>query len=819
VDAYGGAPAVRGLDGILVISPRSGLVQADSSELTFGFPSLFSGLWDVRDFTAKVAWRLEDDATRVYSDDIAMNYGAESRLTGAFDLKLVPGGEDVLGLKVGVEDGRADMLSEFVPVNLVNRGLYDWLTTSIEEADIVRGTYYGHGRIGGGSPPGAFVSSMFYDFENSTVNYDQRWPLVTDAAGRVFVHQGRTRIDLASGLTGGLELQPGQVRVEPGSEGTSTRVYVDAAAPVPGDALAYWMERSPLGEMTGGASERLQVGGDFFLDLGLGFAIDSDEPPDVDALVRAQSGSVTFPAADLTWSDVSGEVSYNTASGFSGEPLSASFLGSPVSVWFEQSGSGNGLNIRQTGAVSVQSLQDRLGLSPGSSPGIGGRLQYEALLGLESADSATVRLMSDLAGVTIDWPEPLGKTAEARAPLTITVQPDRADGVGLKVDWPERMNLDVDLRSGGADVAINRLQLGERRFDDILFKAVRGSENWLINVTSDWVRGMTAWPLEGLGKDGRVVTVDLETLSLARNEEELAEAEAPLEAEDPVTALQELDFENWPPVDLRIANLQINDESAGLWAFNLRPEAGRLRVEDIEGQLKSLTLSGALDWRIDGSGERTGFTGILNGDSLADIGTLFATEVPFRSDKTSMELDLDWPGRPDQFAVDALSGNVSMRFDDGVILEGNSTAQLFRIFNLLNSDTLWRRLQLDFSDLYEAGVAFDAISGKARLDGGLLTLDPELQIVGPSGAFKFSGTTDMGQETLDMNMVVVLPLTQNLPLAAVLLGAGAPIGGALFVLDKVLGDPLSKLTSATYDVKGTWDEPEVRLRRVFDDGN
>jgi uncharacterized protein YhdP len=69
-----------------------------------------------------------------------------------------------------------------------------------------------------------------------------------------------------------------------------------------------------------------------------------------------------------------------------------------------------------------------------------------------------------------------------------------------------------------------------------------------------------------------------------------------------------------------------------------------------------------------------------------------------------------------------------------------------------------------------------------------------------------------------MSMVVVLPLTQNLPLAALLLGAGVPIGGALFVLDKVLGDPLSKLTSATYSVKGTWDEPEVNLRRVFDDG-
>ena len=81
-----------------------------------------------------------------------------------------------------------------------------------------------------------------------------------------------------------------------------------------------------------------------------------------------------------------------------------------------------------------------------------------------------------------------------------------------------------------------------------------------------------------------------------------------------------------------------------------------------------------------------------------------------------------------------------------------------------------------------------------------------------------SGSTDIADETLDMRLVVVLPLTQNLPLAALLMGAGAPIGGALFVLDKILGDPLSKLTSASYGVTGTWDDPRVDLRRVFDTG-
>src|SRR5690606_1490939 len=95
--------------------------------------------------------------------------------------------------------------------------------------------------------------------------------------------------------------------------------------------------------------------------------------------------------------------------------------------------------------------------------------------------------------------------------------------------------------------------------------------------------------------------------------------------------------------------------------------------------------------------------------------------------KTAVELDIDWPGSPDDLSLSELSGSVSARLDDGVILEQNNSAQLFRIFNLLNTVTLWRRLRLDFTDLYERGVAFDAISGKAQIINGLLTLDPELQ--------------------------------------------------------------------------------------------
>ena len=443
--------------------------------------------------------------------------------------------------------------------------------------------------------------------------------------------------------------------------------------------------------------------------------------------------------------------------------------------------------------------------------GLSGDIGYQATLDVSTDTASAVTLYSDLAGLSVDWPEPLAKDIDDEAPLRVTVTPRQESGVDLSVDWQDRANLDMTWESGMVDVALNELFLGDRQLTDITVSARQSDSEWLITTDSEWASGHVLWP-----QDDRPVSVDFERLMLSRGNSESGDEQEP---EQQAQTFRDLGLGNWPDVDVHIADLNMDGENAGSWSFQLRPEATQLLVQDIVGTLKSLTLTGELAWSIAAGREITRFTGDINGKSLADLDTLVGAEIPFRSKNTAVKLDVDWPGRPDQFDVSGLSGSVSVRFDDGVILEGNNTAQLFRVFNLLNADTLWRRLKLDFSDLYEAGVAFDAISGKASMINGLLTLDPELQVVGPSGAFKLTGTSNMIEETLDMRMVVVLPLTQNLPLAALLMGAGAPIGGALFVLDKVLGDPLSKLTSATYSVSGSWDEPDVRLRRVFDTGN
>ncbi|MGO1461324.1 MAG: YhdP family phospholipid transporter [Marinobacter sp.] len=826
--AYGGAPAVSGVQGIIYVDQSAGYVQARAGvqPVTLGFPELFSSEWSLPEMAATVAWQLKGPVTRVYADNIRLGYGDKTRMTGAFDLKLDEQGESNLGLRVGLEHGDASMLAHFVPQKVVDAGLYDWLTESITKADITSGVYYGHGQIDSEAPPNSFVSSMWYEFENATVRYDDQWPEVTGARGRVDIQNGDTVVALQTGKTGGLSLNPGTVTVVPEQDGA--RVQVDVSAPVTGNEVSYWMENSPFGDMAGADARRLDYAGNYELDLAIDLPLTGNAAPVVEARVRTGNGSLNYPDADLRWDNISGALTYHSVKGFSGEPLQARFLGEPVTVMFSQiapaeSGGAEALRIKQTGTLSVPGVFRQTGVAPeaandseprNSQYGLSGKIDYTAQLDVAAGGASGLTLRSDLDGLTIDWPAPFSKKPGQATPLVAEIDMEAEDGLGISGTWENRATFDLVWKSSGLDLTFGKLYLGDQTLTNIDLEAFNLGDRWVLSTRSERAVGRIVIP-----NDQGLVTADFEVLRLVRNDSGEKAAPELLTLEQQLEAFRAMDMASWPNVDVAISELQLNGDSLGRWFFHLRPEHQKLNVNGIEGRLKSLVLQGNMTWGLVDNREVSQFSGTVTGGALADLGELFDSEIPLTNKQTDIEFELDWPGRPDEFELGSLSGETGFRLDDGVVLERNNSAQLFRVFNLLNSDTLWRRLKLDFSDLYERGVAFDAISGKARLMDGLLTMDPELQVVGPSGAFKLSGSTNLADEILDMRLVVVLPLTQNLPLAALLMGASAPIGGALFVLDKVLGDPLSKLTSATYNVTGTWDNPSVDLRQVFDTSN
>ena len=862
VQAFEGAPVLDNLQGYLSMGSQGGELIADGDNLTLGFPKVFAGSWTFNHFAGKVHWTHQGKRLRVWSDDLlgALGLGdaqgKAAQLKGHFNLQLGPQEDDTLALHIGLKNGDASLLPALVPKHVVDPGLYHWLTTAIQKANIPSGVFDGQGPIG--NSQGTFKTRMHYDFDHAQVRYSTDWPTVTDAAGQVDIQGDQAHIQVAQGRTGGLELEPGTVDVGP--KGNHTHIEIKASAPVPPAALPTWLTQTPLKAYGDGWVSDLGINGQFHLGLQLGLMLGSDAAPDIHLKVNARDASLDYQPASLRWENINGSLVYDSAKGFSAQNLTGSFLNEPVKIQVQGESNGQ-VTLTQQGQISLKQLQKQFNLDP--ITGVSGQTRYTAELKVQSGSQPLVNIRAPLVGISSSWPDPLGKKAGSATPLelqvrwpddgTMLVQGHVADRLAWAGRWKKGVldrvgialgqaretlpqaagvtlegkmdHLDVSkwqdqlksLDSGNGksktkllrqiSLQIGHLVIGGQSYPRVQLNIEPGSNGWDIHVAGPQLAGRIQVP----GAQGKPIKADLNKVTVTtKSAPDLASVKAGRGMSAPG---------RWPSLDASIKNLRVNGRDYGQWQFKARPSDDGVRVSDIQGKTGSLTLKGNLEWQFErGSEDYTRFDGSLNGGDLRDLSHWLGQKVPLKNKESHVEFGLHWTGTPEQFSLAALDGHMKFLLKNGTILQSNDAAQIFRIFGILNTDTIWRRLKLDFSDLYKAGVTFDAMSGKAQFHNGRLVLDPDMQIVGPSSAFRLSGSTDLQQQTLDMRLVVILPLTQNLPLAAVLLGVSPPVGGALFVLDKLLGQPLSKLTSATYNITGTWDKPDVKLRNVFDTG-
>lgn len=118
------------------------------------------------------------------------------------------------------------------------------------------------------------------------------------------------------------------------------------------------------------------------------------------------------------------------------------------------------------------------------------------------------------------------------------------------------------------------------------------------------------------------------------------------------------------------------------------------------------------------------------------------------------------------------------------------------------------------NQLFDPGVTFDRAEGHMEFDQGTLQI-PDFSIEGSGGYFTFASDVDLMNETLDGELVVTLPLVDNIPWVAALAG-GLPIAAGTYLVSKVFEKQMNQLSSGVYSVSGDLNDPEVVFRRVFD---
>jgi uncharacterized protein YhdP len=286
-----------------------------------------------------------------------------------------------------------------------------------------------------------------------------------------------------------------------------------------------------------------------------------------------------------------------------------------------------------------------------------------------------------------------------------------------------------------------------------------------------------------------------------------ADGSKPVQAPDP---LADIDPHALPAMDVTIDALYLDGNPVGAQRLKIRPTSAGVRFSELDLSLKGLKVEGTLDWRGVPGATRTHYAGRLSGDNVANVllAWKFASSVTSRQFR--LDADVNWPGSPAWAGLNRLSGTLDASLREGQLRQVEGSASALRVFGLLNFEAIRRRLRLDFSDIFGRGLSYDRISGLLDAKDGVFVTRQPIVLDGPSTDMQLQGTLDLAHDQVDAHLQVGLPLTNSLPIAALIAGAPA-IGGALFIVDRLIGDRLTRMASVNYHIHGPWQNPQLTL--------
>ena len=199
----------------------------------------------------------------------------------------------------------------------------------------------------------------------------------------------------------------------------------------------------------------------------------------------------------------------------------------------------------------------------------------------------------------------------------------------------------------------------------------------------------------------------------------------------------------------------------------------------------------------------------LKSNNLENLLNYWNFTHSLRDSSLDSNFDITWKGNLFDFSLNKVYGNFSTNMKDGRIKKvGN---RVTRIFGLFNIDLLAKRLSLDFDDVTKNGFYYNTLDGDFRIDSGSI-FTTNLFVKGPSAELLAVGTTDIINETYDMQVVASPEFGETLPAIALL---GGPItAAATFAAEKLakaFGKDINDLIKIRYKVSGSWDNPVIKV--------
>ncbi|WP_445672605.1 YhdP family protein [Pseudomonas inefficax] len=859
-NAYHNAPAAGNVSGSISGDLGHGELRLDTDAFMLHLYPIFAKPWHYQKANARLTWTLDKDGFTLVAPYLKV-LGEEGKIAGDFLIRLLfeEGREDYMDLRVGLTEGDGRYTAKYLP-EVLSPALDEWLRSAIVKGTVDEGYFQYQGSLNHDAAPEARSISLFFKVRDAALNFQPGWPQVQHVDGDVLIEDSGVRIKAQRGVL--LDTKVSNVNVNiPHVDGDHhSRLYLDGDFDGSlGDGLKI-LKEAPIGtgEIFAGWEGEGPLKGNVKLDIPLAHG----QRPKVRVDFATADARLKVAPPSLELSRLKGDFSFDFDKGLSGKGISLQAFGKPVTAQITAEGQPGQMQTRinANGLVSLKALTDWLQFDQALPAS--GDLPYQLQLSLGSRDNR-LSVTSNLKGLAIDLPAPFGKAAadtrDSRFSMTLQGSERRFDaaytnlarfayaapadklaqgrgelllgagdaqvpaGQGLRVrgrlealdlgPWQEQAARLAGDDPGGStrqnlqsvDLSIGQLKAFGMDLNQAVVRLIRDGSAWNLRLDSKEVIGNARVP----DAKGAPMVVRLQTLRLP------AADAAEEQAEDGPDPLAAFDPRKVPALDLSIDKLYRGDDLFGSASIKLRPTARGVSASAIDLDFKGLRIDGGGGWEGEPGRTSSWYKGRLDGKNLADVLKAWGFAPTVTSRDFRLDVDGRWPGSPAWVGLKRFSGSMDAALRTGQFVEVEGSAQALRVFGLLNFNSIGRRLRLDFSDLFDKGLAYDRVKGVLAASNGVYVTREPITVTGPSSNFELDGTLDMVRDRVDANLQVSLPVTNNLPLAALIVGAPA-VGGALFLVDRLIGDRVSRFASVHYRVEGPWKEPRITFVKPFE---
>lgn len=835
-------PEIHNLSGYIKGTELSGFVWVDTENGQITFPGLFRKAIDIDRLSGKLAWS-QGEENWILSSSMMELDSPDIETRNKFQIVFSKHEEQAfMDLQTFFFNGKdAAKAKNYLPSGIMDADVVEWLDKAFLAGKIGKGKGLFFGPLADYPfTEGQGVFEVLYDIKDGDLNYAEGWPHITDIDAVVLFFQSSLQVTFNHAHVSGAAIKQADGAIP--SLVQSDHLLLKGQIVGSVEQAMEFLQQSPLEEEVNPVLDVIDPKGSTVVELEMKIPLSDEAKAEVDGKARFNNAQLTILPLNVPVQKISGDLQFSEE-GISSESLEAMALGFPIQAQIRNDSYQTSIDV--AGSMDIAKLEEQFETEKWAFAD--GQADYRLLLTVPHDEEipAELVLKTDLKGISVELPEPLGKSVEQIAPFSLAARFTDDTLLPVELFYTEELSASLLINKeekqifsgnilfgrGKAEFLRNpRIKLAVTRneflLDPWLNQEANQEENTRVSIDEinelDIHIGNFYWNKHEYGYlDLQLAQIDQQWQGHISNLYAQGKLNLPLRYIPDSRISMDMKYidltnlgsikmggESLSPVDFPLLSIRSDqilwqDVNLGKLTLETRRVVDGVVFDQLEVAANGsrLSLPGS-SWKINNGMASTDATGTLVMDDMGEFLSRLDITDDMKETRAEIDLSLYWTGAPYQFSLVNVEGLVEINLEDGRLL--GIEPGIGRILGVLDVGQLGRRLQLDFSDVYSEGLTYDDIKGSFKIADGYAETD-NLVIDAVPATIKITGKTGLITQDYDQIVTVIPKSSAAIPIAGTIVK-----GIAGLVAKSLTGERREGFfISSQYAMKGNWGEAEI----------